>query len=172
MVAAHRLALLAALALLAPACGREHDGRAVRQAGSPGAAGAASAVSAGAPLVVFFGDSITAGLHLDPSEAFPAVVQRRLAAEGHPFRLVNAGVSGDTSAGGLRRIDWVLKQAPEVLVLELGGNDGLRGQAVGEIEARLRQIVERARAAGVRVVLLGVRLPPSLGREYVAEFEA
>ncbi|NOT30582.1 MAG: arylesterase [Planctomycetes bacterium] len=133
---------------------------------------AAPEIPAGAPRVVFLGDSIAAGLHLEPAQAFPAVVQRLLAAEGRPFELVNAGVSGDTSAGGLRRIDWLLKQAPDVLVLELGGNDGLRGQPVAEIEARLRQIVERAEGAGVRVLLLGVRLPPSLGREYVSAFEA
>jgi acyl-CoA thioesterase-1 len=123
-----------------------------------------------APHVIFLGDSISAGLHLEPDQAFPAVLQRELAAEGHPFRLVNAGVSGDTSAGGLRRLDWLLKQAPDVLVLELGGNDGLRGQPVKEIEARLREIVTRATAAGARVLLLGVVLPPNLGTDYVRSF--
>jgi acyl-CoA thioesterase-1 len=99
-------------------------------------------------------------------------VQRTLASAGLPFRLVNAGVSGDTSAGGLRRLAWCLKQVPDVLVLELGGNDGLRGQPAAEIETRLRAMVTRCQSAGVRVLLLGVRLPPSLGRDYVAEFEA
>ncbi len=136
------------------------------------AATAALDVPADAPLVVFLGDSIAAGLHLDPEDAFPAVVQRLLAAEDRPFRLVNAGVSGDTSAGGLRRLDWLLKQEPDVLVLELGGNDGLRGQAPEEIEARLREIIQRARFKGASVLLLGVRLPPSLGADYVREFEA
>jgi acyl-CoA thioesterase-1 len=129
-------------------------------------------VPADAPLVVFLGDSITAGLHLEPEQAFPAVVQRELVAAGVPFRLVNAGVSGDTTAGGLARVDWLLKQAPDVVVVELGGNDGLRGQPVAAVEERLRAIVTRAREAGARVVLLGVQLPPSLGAEYVAEFEA
>ena len=129
-------------------------------------------VPADAPLVIFLGDSIAAGLHLEPEEAFPAVLQRELAAAGTPFRLVNAGVSGDTSAGGLARIDWLLKQTPDVLVLELGGNDGLRGQPVAAVKERLRALVTRALERGVRVVLLGVQLPPSLGREYVAEFEA
>jgi acyl-CoA thioesterase-1 len=128
-------------------------------------------IPADAPLVVFLGDSITAGLHVDPRDAFPAVAQRLLAADA-PFRLVNAGVSGDTSAGGLRRLDWLLEQDPDVLVLELGGNDGLRGQPVGEVEARLGRIVERSRAAEVDVLLLGVRLPPSLGADYAREFEA
>ncbi len=179
------LALLAALA----GCGRGSDEPAERASGfapedlarpAPGAGargGAAGDVPSGddpadAPRVVFLGDSLTAGLHLDPEQAFPALLQRRLAAEGHPFRLIDAGVSGDTSAGGLRRLDWLLKQAPDVLVLELGGNDGLRGQPVAEIEARLRAIAARSQAAGAKVLLLGVRLPPSLGRDYVTAFEA
>jgi acyl-CoA thioesterase-1 len=127
-------------------------------------------VPADAPRVVFLGDSITAGLHLPAHEAFPAVLQGLLAAEGRPFHLVNAGVSGDTSAGGLRRIDWVLRSKPDVLVVELGGNDGLRGQPVASIEANLRAIVGRARAAGTEVLLLGMRLPPSYGQEYAGEF--
>jgi acyl-CoA thioesterase-1 len=143
-----------------------------RPAGDAGVVPNAVEVPADAPLVVFLGDSIAAGLHLEPAQAFPAVVQRALAAEGVPFRLVNAGVSGDTSAGGLRRLDWLLGQEPDVLVVELGGNDGLRGQPVGEIEARLGAIVQRAQAGGARVLLCGVRLPPSLGRDYVTAFEA
>lgn len=129
-------------------------------------------VPADAPRVVFLGDSLAAGLHLEPAQAFPAVLWRTLAAEGLPFQLVNAGVSGDTSAGGLRRLDWLLQQEPDVLVLELGGNDGLRGQPVAEVEARLCTIVQRAQAAGARVLLCGVRLPPSLGADYVGAFEA
>jgi acyl-CoA thioesterase-1 len=143
-----------------------------RPADDAGTSVPAPDVPADAPLVVFLGDSIAAGLHLEPDAAFPAVAQRLLAAEGRPFRLVNAGVSGDTTAGGLRRVDWLLGQDPDVLVVELGGNDGLRGQPAAEIEARLREIVTRAQAAGARVLLLGVRLPPSLGQDYVREFEA
>jgi acyl-CoA thioesterase-1 len=124
-----------------------------------------------APLVVFLGDSISAGLHLPADRAFPAVVQRRLHEQGVPFRLVNAGVSGDTSAGGLARVDWVLRQDPDVLVVELGGNDGLRGLPLDSIEANLRGICERARAKGARVLLLGVRIPPSYG-PYAADFDA
>lgn len=127
-------------------------------------------IPAGAPLVVFLGDSISAGLHLSADEAFPAVLQRDLAAAGHPFRLVNAGVSGDTSAGGLRRIDWILKQSPDVLVVELGGNDGLRGQDVAGVESNLRAIVTRAQDAGARVVLLGMQIPTSYGADYAGEF--
>jgi acyl-CoA thioesterase-1 len=127
-------------------------------------------IPAGAPLVVFLGDSLAAGLHLSTDEAFPAVLQRTLAEEGHPFRLVNAGVSGDTTSGGLSRIDWLLKQKPDVLVVELGGNDGLRGEDVALVESNLRRIVKRAQDAGVHVLLIGMRLPPSYGEPYVSEF--
>jgi acyl-CoA thioesterase-1 len=129
-------------------------------------------VPADAPLVAFLGDSIAAGYQLSAAEAFPAVLQRELARDGRPFRLVNAGVSGDTSAGGLQRVDWVLRQEPDVLVIELGGNDGLRGQSPAALEDNLRGIVARARAAGAQVLLLGLQLPPSLGPAYVREFEA
>jgi acyl-CoA thioesterase-1 len=126
----------------------------------------------GLPKVAFLGDSISAGLHLAAEQAFPAVLQRRLAASGGGFALVNAGVSGDTTAGGLRRVDWLLKQAPRILVVELGANDGMRGVPVETIEANLRAIIEKAQAAKVPVLLLGMRIPPSYGAEYVAAFEA
>jgi acyl-CoA thioesterase-1 len=126
----------------------------------------APVIPADAPVVVFLGDSISAGLHLPADQAFPAVLQSELAAAGHPFRLVNAGVSGDTSAGGLARIDWIVKQKPAVVVVELGGNDALRGQELAAIESNLRGIVTRARESGAKVLLLGVRIPPSYGRAY------
>lgn len=129
-------------------------------------------IPADAPLVVVLGDSIAAGLHLSAEEAFPAVLQRELASDGAPFRLVNAGVSGDTSAGGLRRVDWILKQKPDVLVVELGGNDGLRGQDAAGIESNLRGIVARAKEAGARLVLLGVQIPTSYGADYAGKFGA
>ena len=115
-----------------------------------------------AQLVVFLGDSITAGLHLPADQAFPSVLQAQCARHGHPFRLVNAGVSGDTSAGGLARIEWVLQQKPAIVVVELGGNDGLRGQELSTIEANLRAIVAKIRAANAGVLLLG-----KIGRAHV-----
>ncbi len=124
------------------------------------------------PLVLFLGDSLSAGLHLAQQDAFPAVLQRLLAAQGISFRLLNAGVSGDTTAGGLRRLDWLLQREPEWVVVELGANDGLRGVALESIEANLRAIVEKARAAGANVLLLGMRLPPNYGRAYTSGFEA
>lgn len=125
-----------------------------------------------APSVIFLGDSISAGLHLERPlrDAFPAVIQRRLVEEGIPFKLTNAGVSGDTTAGGLRRLPWMLKQKPDLLVVELGANDGLRGIALDSVRSNLRGIVKGALGASVPVVLLGMRLPPNLGAKYTESF--
>jgi acyl-CoA thioesterase-1 len=171
--------LLPALVLLvlAAACGSESRPSSRREQLAPGDAPAPEALAddatapapripAGAPRVAFLGDSIAAGLHLSPDQAFPAVLQRRLAQRGLPFELVNAGVSGDTTAGGLARVDWLLSGEPDVLVVELGANDGLRGVPVESIEENLRETIERAKAAGARVLLLGMRIPPSYGEEY------
>lgn len=142
----------------------------------PAAESASAAVPAiplaAAPRVVFLGDSLTAGLGLGESEAFPALVGGLLAQRGIVVRIVNAGVSGDTSAGGLARVDWVLSLQPEILVVALGANDGLRGQPVDSIAANLREIVRRARAAGSRVLLAGMKMPPNYGPEYTRDFEA
>jgi acyl-CoA thioesterase-1 len=122
--------------------------------------------------VVFLGDSLTAGYGLTEEEAFPALLGGLLRGRGVPVRIVNAGVSGDTSAGGLRRLPWLLTQHPDVLVVALGANDGLRGLPVAHTEENLRAIVARAQHAGARVLLLGLRLPPNLGADYVRAFEA
>lgn len=124
------------------------------------------------PKVVFLGDSVAAGIHLAESEAFPAVLQRKLAARGAPFQLINAGVSGDTTAGGLRRVDWVLKQRPAIVVVELGANDGMRGIAPGEMEKNLRGILEKIAASEAKPLLLGMRIPPSFGAEHEQAFAA
>jgi acyl-CoA thioesterase-1 len=121
---------------------------------------------ADAPLVVFLGDSLTAGYGLGQEEAFPALVGEMLARSGHPVRIVNAGVSGDTTADGLARLDWLLKQQPRVLVVGLGANDAFRGQDPAEAEGNLRDIVSRAKAAGARVLLLGMKIPPSYGQMF------
>ena len=128
--------------------------------------------AASGPLVVFLGDSLTAGLGLAEEEAFPARVAARAAAAGRPIRVVNAGVSGDTSAGGLARLDWLLRQRPDLLVVELGANDGLRGLPVEMTAANLRAIVTRAREAGVRVLLVGIQVPPNYGPDYARRFAA
>jgi len=124
------------------------------------------------PLVVFLGDSLTAGYGLDENQAFPAILDRRLEAEHMPARVVNAGVSGDTTAGGLARLDWLLRQEPDVLVVSLGGNDGLRALDVSMTEENLRRIVERARAAGARVLLTGMMAPPNYGPDYTERFKS
>ncbi len=120
--------------------------------------------------VVVLGDSLSAGLGLAEADAFPAVLQELLRQRGHEVDVVNAGVSGDTSAGGLSRVDWVLRQQPEILVVELGGNDALRGQPLENIEDNLRRIVRRGRESGARVVLLGMDLPTNYGPDYGGRF--
>ena len=130
------------------------------------------AVAVDAPRVVFLGDSLTAGFGLAEQEAFPAIVGELLAARGTPIEVVNAGVSGDTSAGGLARLDWVLTGAPAVVVVELGANDGLRGQPLPNTEANLREIVRRVRDMGSEVVLTAMDIPTSYGAQYASGFAA
>ena len=121
-------------------------------------------------VIVAFGDSLTAGFGVEPDLAWPALLQERLGREGYPYRVVNAGVSGDTTAGGLRRVDWVLRAHPEIVVVALGANDGLRGQPVAAMEANLAEIVARLQGAGARVLLAGMRVPPNYGAEYARAF--
>lgn len=124
------------------------------------------------PLVIFLGDSLTAG-HLLPADlAFPSLVAKALREKGRPVRVVNAGVSGDTTSGGLDREGWLLEQKPDLLVVGLGVNDAFRGHPVDRIEANLRAIVTRAQAAGVRVLLLGMRVPTNYGPDYTEAFAA
>jgi acyl-CoA thioesterase-1 len=130
----------------------------------------ASAPEANEPLVVFLGDSLTAGYGLGGEQAYPALVEKRLEEEGIPIKVLNAGVSGDTTAGGLARLDWLLSQKPGVVVVGLGGNDGLRGLPLEQAEQNLREIVRRAKAAGARVLLLGMQIPPNYGPEYAQGF--
>jgi acyl-CoA thioesterase-1 len=126
------------------------------------------------PVVLFLGTSLTAGYGLPDDLAFPALVQERIDAAGLDYRVVNAGVSGDTSAGALRRIDWLLRLPLAVLVLELGANDMLRGLSPAELGRNLEEIVERTRAAhpDAKILVAGMRAAPNLGPRYVREFEA
>jgi acyl-CoA thioesterase-1 len=124
------------------------------------------------PRIVAFGDSLTAGFGVAADEAYPARLQRRLQEEGLRYRVINAGVSGDTTAGGLRRVDWALKSRPEIVILELGANDGLRGLKLEETKANLERIIERCQDASVTVVLAGMKLPPNYGADYTKGFEA
>jgi len=131
----------------------------------------ASAVTADAePVIVALGDSLTAGYGLATHEAYPALLEARLRREGYRYRVVNAGVSGDTSAGGLRRIEWVLRTKPEIAIVALGANDGLRGLNVLAMRENLERIVKRLRSSGARVLLAGMRVPPNYGEDYALEF--
>lgn len=131
---------------------------------------APAASAQGERVIVAFGDSLTAGYGVAPEEAYPALLAARLRHEGYRYHVVNAGVSGDTTAGGLRRVDWALKARPEIVLLELGANDALRGLDLGQVRANLDGIVTRFEAAGARVLLLGMRLPPNYGARYAGEF--
>jgi acyl-CoA thioesterase-1 len=135
----------------------------------------ASDLEAGAAAlkrVVVLGDSLAAGYGVEPQEAFPALLQQKVDTAGLKFTVVNAGVSGNTSADGLARIDWLLKRKVDVLVLELGGNDGLRGVPVTAMRDNLQGIIERVkqRYPETRIVIAGMRLPPNLGPEYTEAF--
>lgn len=124
------------------------------------------------PVVLFLGDSIAAGYGVEPEEAFPAIIQHKIDEEGWQFEVLNAGVSGDTSAGGLARIDWLLDYPAAVLVIELGGNDGLRGLPPEVTRRNLESIIERARERypDVRIVLAGMQMPPNMGESYTDQF--
>ena len=129
-----------------------------------------ASAGSGERVVVALGDSLTAGLGVAAEEAWPALVDARLRREGYPYRVVNAGVSGDTTAGGLRRVDWVLRSRPEVAVVALGANDGLRGLGTEAMEANLLAIVDRLRAGGARVLVVGMEVPPNYGAAYARAF--
>lgn len=166
-----RLLIVAILAIvgLAGACGAPDSPAPVADAGPVVSTG----LPAGDPYrIVFLGDSISAGLGLAESQAFPALIEERLRNDGHAVEVVNAGVSGDTTAGGLARLDWVLRTEPDLLVVELGGNDALRGQPIANIEGNLRRIVRRGKDAGARVLVLGMDIPRNYGRDYAEEFSA
>ncbi len=124
------------------------------------------------PVIVALGDSITAGLGVAADEAYPALLEVRLRRDGYAYRVVNAGVSGDTTAGGLRRVDWVLRARPEIVILALGANDGLRGQPPQTTRENLEAIVTRLQTAGARVLLAGMRMPPNYGEAFTRQFEA
>jgi len=162
------------LSVCVSACGTR-SGRPDDRVEPSDAAGSAPAAlpavaPANGPRVVVLGDSLTAGLGLAPAAAFPTRLQRRLEESGLKYTVVNAGVSGDTSAGGLSRLEWALDGDVRVLVLALGGNDGLRGLPVAELTRNLSEIIERAQARGVKVVVAGMEAPPNYGVDYTLAF--
>lgn len=122
--------------------------------------------------IVFFGNSLTAGYGLSPTEAFPAIIQNKIDSLGLPYKVVNAGVSGETSSGGNARIDWILRQPLDVFVLELGANDGLRGIPLTETKKNLQSIIDKVKAKypAAKLVLAGMQIPPNMGQTYISEF--
>jgi acyl-CoA thioesterase-1 len=126
----------------------------------------------GERLIVCLGDSLTEGYGLAPERAFPSLVERMLRERGHSVRVTNAGISGSTSASAVSRLRWQLRSRPEIVVIALGGNDGLRGVDVAATRANLSAAIELAKESGARVLLAGMKLPPNYGREYTAAFEA
>jgi acyl-CoA thioesterase-1 len=125
----------------------------------------------GRPVIAAFGDSLTAGFGVDTGLSYPDYLQKELDRAGYRYRVANAGISGDTTAGGLSRVDSVLQLAPKIVILELGGNDGLRGLPLATTLADLDAIIQALRKSGARIVLAGITLPPNYGPDYIKEFE-
>lgn len=155
-------------ALLAVGCGTRE--RADAPAALPASAAPLSAPPAAKPRVVFLGDSLTAGLGLAPAQSYPALIAARLKQRGDDYEVVNAGVSGDTSAGGLRRADWSLDGDVKVLIVALGANDGLRGLSTAEMKKNLAAVLDKAKTKGAAVILAGMEAPPNNGPDYTREF--
>ena len=163
-------ALLTAVPLLVVACGQVGEPRPETASRATARADAQRERLASPPRIVFLGDSLTAGLGLPRAQAVPSLIQDRLRAEGYLHEAINAGVSGDTSAGGLSRLDWSLDGDVEILVIELGANDGLRGLPVSQMKRNLSEIVTRAKRRGISVILTGMEAPPNYGIAYTSEF--
>lgn len=155
--------------LFAPACGSRESTRA-EDSGALAKTTSTAAPKPTRPRVVALGDSLTAGLGLDAASAYPALLQNHLTTDGFDYEVVNAGVSGDTSAGGLSRLDWALNGDVRVLIVALGGNDGLRALPPEELEQNLAAIIEKAQARHITVILAGMEAPPNFGRDYVVKF--
>ena len=122
------------------------------------------------PVILAFGDSLTAGFGVAEKENYPSRLQLILKQKGYPHRVVNAGVSGDTTAGGVRRISWLLQQKPQIVILALGANDGLRGLSIEEMYSNLKQIIATCRQHQAKVLLAGMKIPPNYGEEYSQAF--
>jgi acyl-CoA thioesterase-1 len=167
---ARSVASLLSLAVLLAACA----GRDGRPEGPARSADRPTAGGSGGPTILFIGTSLTAGLGLDPDQAYPALIQQKIDSAGLHFRVQNAGVSGETSAGALRRTDWLFQRVPSVVVIETGANDMLRGQSPDSARANIQAIIDRAKALrpAPRIVLVGMEALPNLGGDYVRRFGA
>jgi acyl-CoA thioesterase I len=161
--------LLAACSSERPASGTPKTSQAAPAAISPVTPADPDAAPA-RPRIVAYGDSLTAGLGLLEQQAYPALLQRKIDEAGYKFEVVNAGLSGDTSAGGVRRLDWALQGDVRVLIVAFGGNDGLRGLPVAQMSENLSAITRKARERGAVVILAGMEAPPNFGQEYATAF--
>lgn len=161
-------------AFLLIACGESANQKATTNADDNTADSVTATTEVKQKNIIFFGDSLTAGYQLDPEEAFPARIQEIVDSLGLDYNVVNAGLSGETTAGGLNRINWILNQQADVFVLELGANDGLRGIPLNETRQNLQAMIDtvRSKNADSAIVLAGMQIPPNLGQEYTAEFSA
>lgn len=164
--------LLTCIAIIATACGsgNKPGGDNASKADSTNNASTASTVK----TILFFGDSLTAGYGLDdPADAFPGVISRRIDSLKLPYKVVNAGVSGETTAGGNSRIDWTLKQKVDIFILELGANDGLRGIPPAETNKNLQSIIDKVKAKypDAKLILAGMQVPPNMGPDYTNKFK-
>jgi acyl-CoA thioesterase-1 len=160
------------LALSVAGCAPRTDDREVSRTPKESASAPAAAAppAASRPRIAILGDSLTAGLGIAKAASYPSLLQARVDEAGLDYEIVNAGVSGDTSAGGLARLDWAIDGDVRILIVALGGNDGLRGLPAAELQSNLAQIIERAQARGITVVLAGMEAPPNYGRDYIVSF--
>lgn len=164
-----RLALLA-LILIACGCRREEKPPVTEGAATPSPV--AAPVADSRPVIVVFGDSISAGFGLDTGQSFPDLLQRDLDGRGFHYRVSNMGISGDTTQDGLARLSLAIAEKPAIVLLELGGNDGLRGVPISVTQQNLAEMIEALQKSGAQVVLAGMTLPPNYGAEYIRKFDA
>lgn len=164
------------LALAAALCGCQqketNEPAPALAAAKPAEAAAADARRDSRPLIACFGDSLTAGLGLDPAQSYPTLLQHHLDSHGYHYRVGNMGISGETTQDGLARVGMVLAEKPAIVILEFGANDGLRGQPVTHIQGNLAQMIETFQKAGTQVLLAGITLPPNYGVDYIHRFNA
>ncbi len=170
--AVHRATVLPILCLLVAGCGDAPTPEAPRAESIVRSAEEPSVTFAEGAKIVVLGDSLAAGFGLDVEMAFPSRVEETLLRRGWAVEVINAGVSGDTTAGGRSRLEWLLSQDPDLVVVGLGANDGLRGGSLAEMESNLRDIVERSLGSGARVLVLGMKIPLNYGPDYAAAFES
>jgi acyl-CoA thioesterase-1 len=169
-----RNALFIGLCLLVAGCSKspepETEQPQVAAPPKPAETSTATSVADSRPVIVAFGDSLSAGFGLDPGFSYPDYLQKILDARGYAYRVVNAGISGDTTSGGAERVRSVIEHRPRIVILELGGNDGLRGLPVSVTRQNLEQMIQQLLQAGAKVVLAGITLPPNYGDGYIRDF--